>query len=51
VAAAGARKFAVVAIAIWKNKKLSALDALDQCGERLPNHVTGVAGPETCVKR
>src|SRR6267143_487278 len=37
--------------AIGKNKKLSARDTLGQCGERLSDHVTRVAGPETRVKR
>ena len=50
MAAAGTGKLAVVAIAIRENEKLSARDALDQRGERLSDHVTGVAGPETRVE-
>src|SRR5438876_214193 len=50
-ARSGHGKFTVAAIAIGKNKKFSAPDTLEQCGERLSDHVTGVAGPETSVKR
>ena len=50
MAAAGAGEFAIIAIAIGKNEELSVRNPLNQCRERLPDHVPGVAGPETGVE-
>lgn len=51
MASTGTGELAVVAIAIGENKEFSVRDTLDQRREGLPDQRTGVAGPESGIKR